>query len=104
MDASCLNNACNEHEDEATEDNSSPNVADADPAIEPNLTIETERLHRGPDTMGEVEPEGAEPNDVDDVEDTKEWCKEHGIDYEDELFKAFSRDKIMERNAKKCRT
>lgn len=46
-----------------------------------------------------------EANDIpDDVEDTKEWCKEHGIDYEDELFKAFSRDKIMERNAKKCRT
>lgn len=45
-----------------------------------------------------------EANDIPEDEDTKEWCKKHHKDYNDEIFKAFSRSKIIERNLKQCRT
>lgn len=45
-----------------------------------------------------------EANGIPEDQDTKEWCEKNGKDYNDEIFKAFSRSKIIERNKELCRT
>ena len=39
-------------------------VADATPAVEPYFAAHAERLHSAPDAVGQVEPQGAQPYDI----------------------------------------
>ena len=42
-----------------------------------------------------------EINDIPDEEETKAWCEKNGLDYEDEIFKAFNIDKHREKERAK---
>ena len=48
--------------------------ADDLPTVEPNLATQSQRLHGAPESMGEMEPDGNEPNEVKHYEDRVGEC------------------------------
>ena len=63
-----VDDGCNEDAEESDCDDGSPNVADGNPAVQPNLAVQTQSLHRRPNAVGQVIPEGGEPYHIDNVE------------------------------------
>ena len=45
------------------------NIADHSPTVEPNLSVEAERLHCAPEAVREVKPDSGKPKDVKNRED-----------------------------------
>ena len=56
-------------EEEDAHENSDIDNADALPALQPNLTTDTQCLHSRPETMAEVEPDGYNPDEIEDRKD-----------------------------------
>lgn len=52
------------HYDKAQADDGCKNVGDAFPAVEPYVVVDTQRLDGAPESVGEVEPQSYEPDEV----------------------------------------
>lgn len=52
--------------------------------------------------MSDVDLMVREKHDVPDDENTREWCERNGLDYGDELLKAFSEKKKEEKSHGLC--